>query len=239
MNKHIYIGLSLSLLATIWMGCSKPSTDALVLREGVVNKFPYREGKVKISQHQSTHAIPQWQGLHVTETYYVNEGAPVTVLGYRAQERTIQAMDSVLWTLQPTSTINRMDWVLPIQHGFYKENYLGMNNSDYGGGIPMIDVWDKNNGLAIGLFEPELHDISMPVEWKQYGDEVSIALAYSYPEPITLNTGDTLHTFRSFAYRHQGDYFNALRTFSEYMQSQLGLQLPSSEPEAFEPVWCA
>ncbi|MCQ2348498.1 MAG: alpha-galactosidase [Paludibacteraceae bacterium] len=229
----------LALVATALIGCTQPSTDALVLREGTINSFPYHKGEVRISQHQTVTEPAQWPGLKVVETYYVNEGAPVTVLGYRAQEHQMKATDTVLWTLQPTSTINRLDWVLPVTEGFYKENYLGMNNSDYGGGIPMVDVWTRENGLAIGLLEPELHDIAMPVEWKQYDDHVSMVLSYTYDEPVILNEGDTLFTYRTFAYAHEGDFFNALRTFSEYMQSELGIAMPASEPESFEPVWCA
>ena len=222
----IILTASLALIA-----CSKPTSDSLILREG--------DSNVNVKQYQTVTEPEQWPGLKVVETYYVNEGKPVTVLGYRAQEHKIKAADTVLWSLQPTSTIYRLDWVLPITEGFYKENYLGMNNSDYGGGIPMIDVWSRESGLAIGLFEPELHDIKMPVEWKQYDDEVSIALTYNFPQPVVLNTGDTLFTYRTFAYEHKGDYFNALRTFSEYMQTMLGIDMPASEPESFEPVWCA
>jgi len=208
--------------------CHKP-TDSLIIRES----------KSNIKQFQTVTEPAQWPGLKVVETYYVNCGSPVTVLGYRMQQHQFRASDTVLYTLQPTSTINRLDWVLPIEEGFYKENYLGMNNSDYGGGIPMIDVWNRDKGLAIGLFEPELHDICMPIEWKQYEDYVSMALTYTYPEPITLNTGDTLRTFRTFEYQHQGDFFSALRMFSEYMQAHLGFKMPESEPASFEPVWCA
>jgi len=224
MKKDLIIILSVVALAA----CQKPA-DSLILRES----------KSNIKQYQTVTESEQWPGLKVVETYYVNKGQPVTVLGYRMQEHTIQAMDTVMWSLQPSSSNARMDWVLPVRPGFYKENYLGMNNSDYGGGIPVLDIWDREKGLAIGLFEPVLHDISMLVEWKGDGKSITMALEYKYPEPVLMNTGDTLFTYRTFAYEHAGDFYNALRMFSEYMQQNMGVQLPESEPEAFEPVWCA
>ncbi|MCQ2341351.1 MAG: alpha-galactosidase [Paludibacteraceae bacterium] len=234
--KRLYIFL---LVAVGLISCAKQQGDTLVLREATISSFPYHEGSVRIEKHQSVTDVAEWPGLKVVETYYVNLGAPVTVLGYRAQEHQVAATDTVLWTLQPSSTINRLDWVVPIKAGFQNDNYLGMNNSDYGGGIPVLDIWSREQGLAIGLFEPELHDISMPVQWTSTEQHVSMALSYTYPDPVLLQTGDTLKTFRTFEYQHTGDYFNALRMFAEYMSEKLGMQLPASEPEAFQPVWCA
>ena len=37
-----------------------------------------------------------------------------------------------------------------INKGFYEKNFMGMNASDYGGGIPVIDLWRKDAGIAIG-----------------------------------------------------------------------------------------
>ena len=114
-----------------------------------------------------------------------------------------------------------------------------MNNTDYGGGIPVLDLWQRDGGIAIGLFEPVLRMISMPVEWKNYDNKVTACLHYNFPEPVKMETGDTLRCFRAFRLTHKGDYFNALRIFSEYMQANEGVQMKPSEPEAFEPVWCA
>lgn len=226
MKNRIYL---LLLSAAALVGCCKQPTDSLILRTSESN----------VKQYQTITEPQEYPGLKVMETYYVNEGKPVTVLGYRMQQRTIPVTDTILWSLQPSSTNARMDWVLPMKEGFYKENYLGMNNSDYGGGIPVLDIWNRDGGQAIGLFEPELRTISMPVEWKQFDNKVSIALTYMFPEPVTLNTGDTLRTYRSFYYEHKGDFYNTLQMFSTYMQDKMGIQLPKSEPESFEPVWCA
>ena len=219
--------------------CSKPQADRLICTEADMQSFPYNENGLRVEKHQTVTPVEGVEGLEVIETYFVNLGKPITVKAYELCRTEIEAQDSVVWSLQPSSTNARMDWVLPVTEGFEKRNYLGMNNSDYGGGIPVVDLWQRDGGIAIGLFEPVLRMISMPVEWKRYDNKVTMALRYDLPEALELATGDTLTCYKAFRYTHKGDYFNALRTFSDYMQKNMGITMQPSEPEAFEPVWCA
>lgn len=228
-----------SLAALAMVACSKPETERLICAEAEMRAFPYSENGLKVTKHQTITPVEGVDGLEVIETFFVNEGNPVTVKAYELCRTEIQPQDSIVWSLQPTSTNARLDWVLPVTEGFRKDNYLGMNNSDYGGGIPVVDLWQKDGGVAIGLFEPVLRMISMPVEWKRYEKKVTMALRYDLPEPLELETGDTLRCYKAFRLTHKGDYFNALRVFSDYMQAHEGVQMQPSEPEAFEPVWCA
>ncbi|MCQ2341933.1 MAG: alpha-galactosidase [Paludibacteraceae bacterium] len=236
MKKTIFLTAVLGLLL---VGCSTPSREVLITQEGVMDHFPYRKGQIRVEKIVTSHSIDEIPGLTITETRFVNHGAPVHVRAYELQRHTITPQDSVIWSFQPSSTGARLDWALPVKRGFDKDNYLGMNNTDYGGGIPLIDVWEKDGGTAIGLFEPVLRDIKMPVQWKYNEDNLNMALQYEYPETVELNEGDTLTTYRSFEYIHDGDFFNTLRAFSTYMQQQEGVVMQPSEPEAFEPVWCA
>ena len=237
--KKVFYLLSLSVAVIALNACSKPQQDRLICAEADMQSFPYSENGLRVVKHQTVTPVEGVEGLEVIETFFVNEGKPVTVKAYELCRTEVEAKDSVVWSLQPTSSNARMDWVLPVTEGFEKENYLGMNNSDYGGGIPVVDLWQRDGGIAIGLFEPVLRMISMPVAWKRYDNKVRIALHYELPEALELATGDTLRCFKAFRYVHQGDYFNALRTFSEYMQAHEGVKMQPSEPEAFEPVWCA
>ena len=236
MKKSLYI---VALFA--FAACSAPKQDAarLVCAEADMQVFPFCENGLKVTKHETVTPVEGVEGLEVVETYFVNEGKPVTVKAYELCRTEVEAKDSVVWSLQPTSSNARLDWVLPVKEGFEKQNYLGMNNSDYGGGIPVVDLWQRDGGIAIGLFEPVLRMISMPVEWKRYDNKVTMLLRYDLPEEVELAKGDTLHCYKAFRYTHKGDYFNTLRTFSEYMQANEGVEMKPSEPEAFEPVWCA
>ena len=236
MKKVIYMIGALVALAAC---APKPETERLICAEAEMSVFPYSANGLRIVKHQTVTPVEGVEGLEVIETWFVNEGKPVTVRAYELCRTEVEAQDSVVWSLQPSSTSLRLDWVLPVKEGFYQRNYLGMNNTDYGGGIPVVDLWQRDGGLAIGLFEPVLRMISMPVEWKRYDNKVTMALHYDMPEPVVLAQGDTLHCFKAFRLAHKGDYFNALRIFSNYMQAHEGVEMKPSEPEAFEPVWCA
>ena len=238
--KKVFYLLSLSAAVFCLVSCQpKPDTERLICAEADMQSFPYQQNGLHIVKQQTVTPVAEFPGLEVIETRFINLGKPVTVKGYELCRTSVEAKEDVVWSLQPSSTAARMDWVLPVTPGFTKQNYLGMNNTDYGGGIPVLDLWQRDGGQAIGLFEPVLRMISMPVEWKRYDNKVTTCLHYDLPKPKELAKGDTLTCFRSFRYNHNGDYFNALRTFSEYMQANLGIEMQPSEPEAFEPVWCA
>lgn len=258
MRKSVFnyiLGMAAVMMAATSCSERLDTRDALIVGDSVLSEFHVTSTKkdganvkvVRSEFHSEEYTVekvqrfvsyPEW-GMTTAETYYVNHGADLTVTAYEAQRHTLQAADTVVWTLQPTSTEARLDWVLPIQPGFYKDNYLGMNNSDYGGGIPMIDLWQRNGGEAVGLTEAVLRDARMPIEWKEGEQVVSYSLHYTLPCAITLHEGDTLRTFGTFEMQHTGDFFTALRQYSTYMQDVQGVKMMESEPEAFEPVWCA
>ena len=215
MKRLSYIVLAVAALLS---GCAqKPQTEQLICAEAEMQAFPFNQNGMHVVKIQTVTPVEGVEGLEVIETSFVNQGKPVTVKAYELCRTSITPADTVVWSLQPSSTNARMDWVLPVTEGFQKQNYLGMNNSDYGGGIPVVDLWQRDSGVAIGLFEPVLRMISMPVEWKRYDNKVTMALRYDLPKPVVLEQGDTLHCYKAFRYTHKGDYFNALRTFSEYM----------------------
>jgi alpha-galactosidase len=238
--KKVFYLLSLSAAVFCLNACTpKPQTERLICAETDMCVFPFTQDGYNIVRQQTVTPVEGVPGLEIIETAFINHGKPVTVKAYELCRTEMTPQDTVVWSLQPSSTVDRLDWVLPVTAGFQKDNYLGMNNTDYGGGIPMLDLWQRDGGIAIGLFEPVLRMISMPVEWKRYNDKVRFSLRYDLPKPKTLAQGDTLKCFKAFRLTHKGDYFNALRVFSEYMQANMGVQMQPSEPEAFEPVWCA
>ncbi len=147
--------------------------------------------------------------------------------------------DSIkFWSFMGSSYPGRRDWIQKIAPGFYQKNYMGMNATDYGGGIPVIDLWRKDAGIAIGHTEITPKLVSLPVDYDKYADAASICIEYEYPQKQTLKPHDTLSTFQTFVSIHQKDCFATLRTFSQYMETK-GIRSAASEAEAFEPMWCA
>jgi alpha-galactosidase len=142
------------------------------------------------------------------------------------------------WSFQGSSTGAREDWMLPVDSAFSQKNFMGMNNTDYGGGIPVLDIWRKDAGLAIGHTEMVPRMISLPVNKSRYEKSVRIDLEFEYPEAKTLGSGDTLNTYDTYVSVHHGDCFASLQAYSKYMQAN-GIKLAPVEDAAYEAVWCA
>ncbi len=196
----------------------------------------------KITKHQKISVLKDFPNMLVFDTYYVNKGnMELTVKEWKNHQINIKnrSENEEIWSFQPSSTNERKDWILPVTPGFYQKNYLGMNNSDYGGGIPMVNLWRKDGGIAIGIVENTLKMVSMPVEWVKYQDYATMALQYEYETPQKFLKNDTIHTYSSFISIHNGDFFNPLNQFSEYMQKEKNIEFPATQPESYEPVWCA
>jgi alpha-galactosidase len=142
------------------------------------------------------------------------------------------------WSFQGSSHEDRRDWIQKVNPGFYDKNFMGMNASDYGGGIPVIDLWRKDAGIAVGNTETVAKLISLPVDCDKYATAANMSVQYEYPEKEILKPGDTLSTFETFVSVHQKDCFATLRNFSNYMQTK-GIKPAPQEPAAYEPIWCA
>jgi alpha-galactosidase len=145
------------------------------------------------------------------------------------------AAEPAFWSYQSGSYEKRPDWIVPLHHGFKQQNYLGMNASDYGGGTPIIDVWTRDGGLAVGHIEPIPRLISLPVSMP---DASHARVAVQSAHEQTLEPGETFHTLRTFVSVHQGDYFRTLADYRRLMVRQ-GLQMATAPESAFGPIWCA
>jgi alpha-galactosidase len=142
------------------------------------------------------------------------------------------------WSFQGGTTNERKDWVLPVDKGFHQENYLGMTSSDYGGGIPVTDIWRKDAGIAIGHTELIPKEVSLPVDMDKYSESVEIAMEYEYPDGLTLAENDILTTDETFVMVHQKDYFTSMQTYTKFMKAK-GIRFAETEEAAFGAMWCA
>ncbi len=171
---------------------------------------------------------------------YTNTGSSdLAVSGWTNQHYSISAAapaaQPAFWSYQSGSYEKRPDWVLPLKPGFKQENFLGMNAPDYGGGTPVVDVWCRDVGIAVGHIEMAPKLVSLPVE-TQGPDRAAVAVEFRHEQ--VLKPGATLKTFRTFAAVHQGDYFQTLRDYRDVMIAQ-GIRFDAAPESAFAPIWCA
>jgi len=139
------------------------------------------------------------------------------------------------WSYQSGSYESRPDWVLPLKEGFTRQNFMGMNATDYGGGTPIIDVWRKDAGIGLGHVELEPKLISLPVTMPE---EEKATLGAHYKVNKTLKPGESLQTFLTFVAVHEGDYFQTLLEYRRFMDKQ-GIKFKDFPKTAYEPIWCA
>jgi alpha-galactosidase len=139
------------------------------------------------------------------------------------------------WSYQSGSYEKRPNWIVPLYTNFQQENYQGMNASDYGGGTPIIDVWRRDVGMAVGHVEPRPKLVSLPVSMP---DPVHASVAVRFTKDISLNPGESFHTFRTFVAVHRGDYFRTLADYRRFMMKQ-GFQMATAPDDAFGAIWCA
>ena len=220
--------LLLPAMALLLAACTSLPQDRLVCGGKTVSGFE------TLVSYEQPEAFP---GLTVRTVTFVN-GTKKDITFDAIETSRINVEGDEIWSFQPTSTGHRLDWVLPVPKGFYKKNYLGMNDSDYGGGIPMVCLWTPEQNISVGVAEPELRLVSMPVSRK--GNKAEACILQEFAEPVVLHPGESVTSVKQFFLDGgKGDFFGPLRTFTQYMESEYGYQAPESPADAYEPVWCA
>jgi len=143
--------------------------------------------------------------------------------------------DPPFWSFQGSSHEDRRDWVRPLEVGYSERNYMGMNDSDYGGGIPVAAIWRPDAGLAVGHLAqvPKLN--SLPVAMP---DASHAELGVRFDLDQNLEPGKTLETLPTFVATFKGDYFSALKAYRNVMIRR-GVHFGDFPETSYEPIWCA
>jgi alpha-galactosidase len=182
----------------------------------------------------------EFPNLAVFDVSYTNIGkAKLAILEWDNNTYAIDAQRSgaqiPFWSYQSGSYEKRPNWIVPLHAGFSQQNYLGMNDSDYGGGTPIVDVWRKDVGIGVGLVETRPRLISLPVSMPGASEA---RVGVQYRRDLEVLPGESIHTFRSFVAVHNGDYFQTLLTFRKFMSKQ-GFQMAAAPESGFGAIWCA
>jgi alpha-galactosidase len=138
------------------------------------------------------------------------------------------------WCYSGATYEDRRDWLQPVKAGFAQDNFLGMEASDYGGGMPIVDVWHRDGGLAVGHVETTPKRVSLPVE----GQRGAVRVAVCGREKRYLKPGEKFDTPETFVAVHGGDYFAVLNSYRVIM-SERGLTPAASPAPAYDAIWCA
>jgi alpha-galactosidase len=177
----------------------------------------------------------QFPGLAVFQVHYRNGGnTPLEVTGWRNGAHELADAPGGFWSFSGATHEDRRDWVQPLKTSFDQRNTLSMAASDYGGGIPMANIWRRDVGLAVGHLEPLPRLLDLPVRKTAKGASVAIESTAAQG----LAPGATLSTDRTFLVGHTGDHFAPLTQYRRFLEQE-GVVAPQAPESAFAPVWCA
>jgi alpha-galactosidase len=160
--------------------------------------------------------------------------AALHLLPEAAPDAGADAAEPHFWSYCGSTHSDRRDWVQPVRPGFKQQNFMGMSASDYGGGTPIVDVWRRDCGVAIGHLELTPEAISLPLSRGDRGVDLAITSA----RERVLQPGENFSTHETFVATHTGDYFAVLDSYRRLM-AERGIESPHPPQAAYEPIWCA
>lgn len=201
----------------------------------------YQKNGIHIEKRLSVKEYDGFADLLSTQVSYVNKsGKAIFVEKWvnNAYKILSQGDSPAFWAFQGSSTDAREDWIKPLKSPYFQQNYMGQNMTDYGGGIPVTDLWRKDVGIAVGHLAMVPKLVSLPTEVDSTGTYGEIGVSKTFQDRTVLEDNGTLQTEETFVMVHQGDYYNALSEYSNLMQAK-GIKMPEREEAAFETIWCA
>jgi alpha-galactosidase len=177
-----------------------------------------------------------YPGFAFYRTSYRNlSGKAVTIRGWtNCALRLSAAPQAGFWSYCGSTHADRRDWVQPVKPGFSQLNFMGMSASDYGGGTPIVDVWRRDAGVAIGHLQTTPEAVALPVNC----DENGVTLAMTATFKRSIGSAERIDTYAAFVAVHAGDYFGVLDCYRRVM-STCGFECAHPPKAAYEPIWCA
>ena len=140
-----------------------------------------------------------------------------------------------MWSFQGSSYEWGKDDVFKLASGFSHPNEMGaIVKGGYGGGIPVVAFWTADVGEAIGHVETLPLTLSLPVK---VDSDSRINASLTIPADVTLKSGDSFSTPRSFVSVYAGDFYEPLRLWSRVLAKE-GWNLPKPSQEAYNVSWC-
>lgn len=139
-----------------------------------------------------------------------------------------------VWTFQGAAVQWGQDFAFELPTTFYRDNFLGHLQDGEGGGIPLVDFWTPDLGIALGHLETVSQPWYMPVEASD--DQITASLQRR--GNVLLEPGSGLESPYTVLMIHHGDFFEPVARYREMMKLR-GVVPAQPSSEDFEPAWCS
>jgi alpha-galactosidase len=210
----------------------------LILKGIAENKDEYKIEKTLWIEYYE-----KYPDVAITKAFYRNLGETVINIGkdysccFRMDASLLDKENKPFdfWSFQGSSLNWGNDYIIRIREGFSQENYMGVQPvTKTGGGVPMVDLWTRESGMAIAHLESKPQLVSFPVET---GSDNRVTMSLRNDEGAVLNPGESYETCKTAVIPHQLDFYNPLKTYSDLMADN-GLKRSKPSDEAYEAIWC-
>jgi len=180
-------------------------------------------------------AYAHWPNAFVLQWTLENIGTePLQIDQFTAPQLELSNWPGELWSLQGAAVNWGQDFAFPLPADFRRDNFLGHVDRGEGGGIPIVYLWNKQQGVALTHIEPEPKDWFMPVEKRSS----VVQAAFENRQAFILQAGQSMQSLRVMVSLHHGDFFEPLALYREILAAQ-GIVSPLPTAECYEPEWCS
>ena len=134
---------------------------------------------------------------------------------------------------------------IKVDSAYSATNFMGIIGAvrdPQGGGIPVLDLWGKEMGMAIAHISVKPEFVNLPIHVRPDGKiEYSIEELYNRQyEPISLKKNEKYSTVKKAVIVHSLDYFDAIRTYAQMLNMQ-GVktfkETPETVPQSYWKTW--
>jgi len=103
------------------------------------------------------------------------------------------------------------------------------------GGTPIVDVWRRDVGMGVGHVETRPKLVSLPVSMP---DAAHARMAVRFAKEVSLGSGKSLHTFRTFCGRPAGRLLPHTRRVPP-LHGETRVANGGGSQRWFGAIWCA
>lgn len=194
----------------------------------------------------SVEAYEDLPNVAVTGVSFKNTGASQLVLGKLVtQSHVLNASGGDanippygMWSFHGSSEAWGKDDVVPITKNFIRHNPMQVvmkeDENRTGGGLPIVALWTKATGLAIGSAEKVPLPLGIPVYTAEDG---RVHASVVIDAQARLKPGEVYSAPLTFVAAFQGDFYEPLSFYSKLLQ-QRGWSLAKQTDADYQANWC-
>ena len=145
------------------------------------------------------------------------------------------AKDVLFYSMQGGGYVWGADYIRPISAGFTQDNYTGPKGKANGGGLPLVDLWRPEMGVAVALLDPKPALAWVPVDTDAQGHA---NLKVTTRPGAQLAAGATYSPAPVMIAAHQLDFYDPVARYRQLMD-RLGVHVVRDFlPGDYAPAWC-